>query len=280
MSFGYGKDIDWSAILEIVRTPKHPALVTIYEASDGKCPQCPEKRKSKSTPKGFCTDACLKHTLGDLFEAKDGEKLKVEIATIYAKKHGLRNGQPLHFIGQGYRNENLYFWDAKSGSIVYPFTEYDDYGSVPPNFVVGNNDFNPEAWLNSVDHNSAVFPSKVLLKELREFLVEHPDEVKCVVEINGKEYFVRLDDVDVHSISSAIIGVGVGSKEEKKKEDRGFAYTLFMAPGRQSWRLDSPLTPLSKRSSTRRSSKSSGSKRSESKRSGSKRSGSRRSSSK
>lgn len=113
------------------------------------------------------------------------------LAKKYAMKHKLHNGATLEFPADGYRNHNLLFWDAQNNEIVEPFTEIDDYGSVPPRFVVGDGYFNPGDWLNEVDHNSYVFPAKSLMNEMKEFAETHPDEKKMIVTINGRDYIVR-----------------------------------------------------------------------------------------
>jgi len=119
------------------------------------------------------------------------------LAKKYAMKHELHNGATLEFPADGYRNHNLLFWDAQNKEIVEPFTEIDDYGSVPPRFVVGDGYFNPGDWLNEVDHNSFVFPARPLINEMNEFALEHPNEKKMIVEINGCEYTVYYNANDM-----------------------------------------------------------------------------------
>lgn len=119
------------------------------------------------------------------------------LAKKYAMKHKLHNGATLEFPADGYRNHNLLFWDAQNNEIVEPFTEIDDYGSVPPRFVVGDGYFNPGDWVNEVDHNSYVFPAKPLIDEMKEFAEKHPDEKKMIVTINGDDYIVRYNPVEM-----------------------------------------------------------------------------------
>jgi len=116
-----------------------------------------------------------------------------ELAKKYAVKHKLHNGATLEFPADGYRNHNLLFWDALTKEIVEPFDEIDDYGSVPPRFVVGDGYFEPFDWLDEVEHNSYVFPAKPLIDEMKEFAREHPNEKKMIVEINGKTQTVSYN---------------------------------------------------------------------------------------
>ena len=115
------------------------------------------------------------------------------VATIYAKQNNLCNGATIHYLNDDYRNNNLLFWDAQNQKIVYPFYEIDDYGSVPPIFVVGDGYFNPTDWLDEVDHNSIVFPSNSLINEMKEFASKNPARNKMTVKINGEAYEVGYD---------------------------------------------------------------------------------------
>jgi hypothetical protein len=90
---------------------------------------------------------------------------KVINAGLFKPKHG----DGFHWLGQGYRNQDLWFWDKEKG-IIPPCTEYDDYGSVPKHFLVGNDEdqFKPGHWKNIVDHNMIVFLAPELMKEIKD----------------------------------------------------------------------------------------------------------------
>lgn len=90
---------------------------------------------------------------------------KVINAGLFKPKHG----DGFHWLGDGYRNQGLWFWDKEKG-IIPPCTEYDDYGSVPKHFLVGNDEdqFKPDHWKNIVDHNSYVFLAPELMKEIKD----------------------------------------------------------------------------------------------------------------
>jgi hypothetical protein len=135
------------------------------------------------------------------------------LAKKYAMKNNLHNGATLEFPEYGYRNHNLLFWDAQNKEIVETFGEIDDYGSVPPRFVVGDGYFDPFDWLDEVDHNSFVFPVRSLINEMKAFALEHPDKKKMIVKINANNYNVYYDPnvmkdnwdsciLEVNSISS------------------------------------------------------------------------------
>ena len=116
------------------------------------------------------------------------------VARLFAKKNKLPNGQTIHYLDDDYRNHNLLFWDSQNERIVYPFYEIDDYGSVPPIFPVGDGYFNPFDWLDEVDHNTFVFPSCTLIKEMKEFVIKHPGQKKMIVQINKIEYIILYNE--------------------------------------------------------------------------------------
>jgi hypothetical protein len=153
------------------------------------------------------------------------EKLKdhdftLKIAKAYALKKKLHNGATMK-IGGGYRNEGLFFWDDQNKEIVEPFTEIDNYGSVPPRFVVGDGYFNPNDWLDEVEHNTYVFPARPLINEMKEFAEN--SEKKMVVEINGTDYTVYYNQTDMK-----------GNWDSCILEVHGPSFSVF--PGDPRWR--------------------------------------------
>jgi hypothetical protein len=218
--------------------------------------QCPQRGVN-------CTDKRLKETL----EANKGAStLKLEIAKIFVKEKKLSNGQPLYFLNDEDNEnfENLFFWDANKEAIVPPYFVNDEdrgtYYSVPPNFVVGDEDFAPEEWLNLLNGISSVFPSKNLIEKLKDLLKKSEN----VVKIKDKNYLVDFGDVNLENIDSAMIGVGETAFADKE----AFPYTLFMTPGIEILNPNKSSSQGGSRSRSKRSkSKRSKSKRSKSKRS-------------
>ena len=149
------------------------------------------------------------------------------LAKKYAMKHNLHNGATLEFPADGYRNNNLLFWDAQNKEIVEPFTEIDDYGSVPPRFVVGDGYFDPFDWSDEVDHNSYVFPARPLINEMKKFALECPAEKKMIVHINGADCILYYDPDEMKGRWDACILEG--SYEKNKR-------SLKIYPGDPEWR--------------------------------------------
>ena len=189
---GENEMVSIEELIEVVKSKQPGALLEKYQPALSKCPMCNTDRrmvKGKPVlPKQLCKDECIKKTLKDMLYRDD--RLAVSLLVPIALKRGLGNGMTLKFDWDGYRNNGLYFWDAKNKEIVPPFTEADDYGSVPPRFVVGDGYFNPTDWLNKVDHNTFVFPSRTLIKEIKAFFDLYPNDDKMIVKINGTEYKV------------------------------------------------------------------------------------------
>lgn len=122
---------------------------------------------------------------------------KLSLAKAYALKHKLGNGTTMKIGGYVYRNQNLYFWDAQNEEIVEPFTEIDDYGSVPPRFVVGDGYFSPNDWISEVEHNTYVFPARPLINEMKAFAEKNPQKEKMNVTINGVKYVVSYNPIEM-----------------------------------------------------------------------------------
>ena len=234
------EELPLEEIIRIARKTQDEDLLEIYNPDSRKCEQCGKERKlSKGVPvipKSFCTDVCLKTTVTDLTWTKPA--FIERIAAAYAKENGLPNGQTIHYLNDEYRNNNLLFWDAQNQRIVHPFTEADDYGSVPPIFPVGDGYFNPGDWIDEVEHNSIVFPSITLIKEMKEFAKAHPTVRKMIVEINGSEYDVMYDprqmagqwDSPIINFEPAVTSWG---QRNFKGNDR-----LHISPGLPEWRGD------------------------------------------
>jgi hypothetical protein len=182
---------------------------------------------------------CKPLTEEELEQRIEDNAFKLGLAKAYALKNKLANGATLKIGGHTYRNENLYFWDAQNEEIVEPFTEIDDYGSVPPRFVVGDGYFNPNEWVDQVEHNTYVFPARPLINEMKAFAEKNPQKKKMNVTIYGVKYAVSYDPVEMKDKwDSCII------------EACECGYNLLeVLPGDPSWRNtivdDSPSsTPL------------------------------------
>ena len=133
-------------------------------------------------------------TIDSLEEKLDNDKeYRYSLAKKYALKNKLHNGATLEFPEHGYRNHNLLFWDSQNKEIIEPFDEIDDYGSVPPRFVVGDGYFDPNGWVDEVDHNTYVFPARNLINQMKEFAEKNPTKKKMAVRINGTAFIAYYD---------------------------------------------------------------------------------------
>ena len=107
----------------------------------------------------------------------------------------VNHGDTIHWLHNNhYRNNGLMFWSEDDG-IVFPCTDYDDYGSVPKCFRVGEHGFRPDHWLEYVDHNAVVFLSDALVEILQKKKDEKKDEQPpflISLEIYGIDYVARI----------------------------------------------------------------------------------------
>jgi hypothetical protein len=111
---------------------------------------------------------------------------KVIEAELFKPSHG----DAIHWIELGYRNEKLMFWHEQKG-IIPPYTEIDDYGSVPPVFLVGDDGFEPNKWINVVVHNHFAFLDVKHIKEIKENARYIGKEWYATVVIKKIPYLVR-----------------------------------------------------------------------------------------
>jgi hypothetical protein len=91
---------------------------------------------------------------------------------LYDAKTLYSRGDVIHFGNDSYRNNNKMIFDGEK--LLDLWTEADDYGSVPPNFVCGDEegDFNIGDFEDIIDHNSINWLSKQKLKEV-EFYIKN-----------------------------------------------------------------------------------------------------------
>lgn len=100
------------------------------------------------------------------------------------------HGQGFRWLGEGYRNETLMYWHKDKG-VIPPYTKIDDYGSVWPDFLVGDDGFSPNEWENVVDHNSIIFLEPKLVDKIKESVTADDDKSwSGKVIIKNKAYFV------------------------------------------------------------------------------------------
>jgi hypothetical protein len=223
-------EVEMPDILEIVRETRDIDVLKEFglehhranNSEPIKCAMCDEPTSAGD----ICSNACIKPVVKHLLNTNP--QFVERILTTYAKNNGLPNGSTLRYHGHGYRNMNVVFWDAKHERIVRPFTEIDDYGSVPPIFPVGNGDFDPTTWIRYIDHNTFVFPNEAFIQEMKAYAKANPDAKTKDVIINGKEYIVEYDPEEMK-------GKWYSAFLEVDPYDNSF---LKVYPGNIEWRED------------------------------------------
>lgn len=126
-----------------------------------------------------------------------GDEMK--IWTNRAVREGVlknvKHGDTIHWRSNNqYRNEGLMFWSKNEG-VMFPYTDYDDYGSVPPCFRVGEDGFCPGHWVHKVDHNCIVFLSDALVEKLEKRRKKNKSEGKMRrfnLDIYDTKYTVKI----------------------------------------------------------------------------------------
>lgn len=97
----------------------------------------------------------------------------------------MKRGDVINF-GGSYRNENKMIFDGKE--LMKLYTKVDDYGSVPPDFVVGdaNNEFDIGDFEELIEHNTVNWLSKDKMKAI--VLTQKNGKVKGSVKIKNKKW--------------------------------------------------------------------------------------------
>jgi hypothetical protein len=114
------------------------------------------------------------HTKGDKYYhnyVPEINSTMLDIVKTMNPKHG-DTVRWMSGIYQDYRNTSLigFVWMKDDEFKIIPtYTEIDDYGSVPPQFVVGEQpgEFSPGYWKDVVDHNGINFLSEEIQERIR-----------------------------------------------------------------------------------------------------------------
>jgi hypothetical protein len=129
----------------------------------------------------------------------------------YDPKTLYKRGDVVHFGTDNYRNNNKMISDGEK--LVDLHTDVDDYGSVPPDFVCGDDegDFDIGDFEDLIDHNSINWLSKEKLKQVEFYLKE--DSIIGKVEIQGKVWKIHFE---IHEDDTFSTGIGYwGSRKFK-----------------------------------------------------------------
>lgn len=142
-----------------------------------------------------------------------------DIITKYIKDNNIsvRRGDIIDTIDENnrYRNDGKFVWDGeKVLSLEY---DVDDYGAIPKTFIVSSQEFAPNYWENTIDHNNYYWPSIEYREQVRNSLV-FDDEFTNQKEWHGcfthddRLVHVIIDDnysSEIDSIYNPDLNVGV-----------------------------------------------------------------------
>jgi hypothetical protein len=131
-----------------------------------------------------------------LLDDDDDEKLLKKM-TAYAKKHfdGIKAGDIVSIESEtGYRNEGVFIWNGKK--VVNLYTKLDDYGSVPPEIEISDdNDVDAYSWERFIHHNKIVWYSPEIRDRIKNSLNVVNGSYTAQVDIRGKTWnFILLND--------------------------------------------------------------------------------------
>jgi hypothetical protein len=136
---------------------------------------------------------------GPVYKFNPIKKLYEYSNTLYPNKNYtktfdpkfMERGDVIRFKGNDYRNHNKMIYDGKE---LKPLdTDIDDYGGVPSEFVVGDNEgeFDIGDFEDLIEHNTINWLSKDKLKEIEIF--EKNDQIFGKVTIQGKKWIISFE---------------------------------------------------------------------------------------
>jgi len=154
----------------------------------------------------------LESKSGPTYKWNSTRKLYEYSNTLYPNKHYTKTFDPnsfmdrgdvIHFGNDDYRNNNKMIFDGEK--LIDLDTDVDDYGGVPPEFVVGDNEgeFNIGDFQDVIDHNTINWLSKDKLKEIE--LYEKNGIIKGRVTIQNKLWKI---DFEIHEDTEFNTGYG------------------------------------------------------------------------
>jgi hypothetical protein len=121
----------------------------------------------------------------------------------YDPKSFMSRGTIINF-GGSYRNERKMIFDGKQLQPLW--TEVDDYGSVPPTFVCGDNDgeFDIGEFTDYICHNEINWLSKDKLKEIT--IKQINNKIVSSVVINNKKWNIDFELDEAFEFNPASVG--------------------------------------------------------------------------
>jgi hypothetical protein len=111
----------------------------------------------------------------------------------------MSRGDVIHFEGDDYRNANKMTFNGEK--LIDLYYDVDDYGSVPPEFKVGK-DFQPNHWIDVVDHNSIIWLEDELFESI-EIYVENKN-IYGRIKIFDTNYDIFIDSYRFNPSESQI----------------------------------------------------------------------------
>jgi hypothetical protein len=160
------------------------------------------------------------YILGPTFIWDDIEKIYKYSNSLYPNKHYkkifdpksfMKRGDVIHFGNDEYRNNDKMIFNGEN--IEYLYTEVDDYGSVPLNYVCGDspNEFDIGDFENIIDHNSINRLSKEKLKDI--IIFEKNNNVYGEVIIKGKKWGIEIKiEIDICKDNIKLIEKDINEK--------------------------------------------------------------------
>ena len=151
--------------------------------------------KEKWIYESFCNNSFTYDSETKMYKYANPKYPNKKYQKTFNPKEFMVRGDVINFDGN-YRNDNKMIFDGTK--LLQLYTDIDDYGSVPPEFVCGDlpNEFNIGDFEKLIDHNFINWLSKDTLKKIE--IDKKDKEIYGKVSIKGKTWSIlfNLDNLN------------------------------------------------------------------------------------
>ena len=128
------------------------------------------------------------------------EELDLEEPTLEDMTAALKAWPRFHEVKRGdivcldteedrYRNTDCYIWD---GEALVELDDVDEYGNVPPSFIITDTEFSPDYWISGVAHNGIFWLSREIIQRMN-FTKNEKGVISSPVKIGDKTWTCIVD---------------------------------------------------------------------------------------
>lgn len=141
-------------------------------------------------------NSALVSDINELFEHEKFDEIE-ELIQPFAPSDELSSGDFVWFAEsdttERYRNDNTFIWTGTK--LINMDTKWDEYGTIPPEFVITDTDYDPMWWVNVNGRTSRLYLAKEIMKRIV-FPADASAGATVSVQIGEKSWNVQIDTDD------------------------------------------------------------------------------------